>query len=139
MIDKILLLAEDSGLEIIIVFNKADLASADEQEEIAGPYRDLGYKVIYTSALTQQGKEVLLGTVARNVTVLAGPSGVGKSSLLNMINPAFRLKTGDVSQKIKRGRHTTRQVELLPITEEGFIVDPRVFHWIWILLTALAG
>ncbi|NLZ43598.1 MAG: ribosome small subunit-dependent GTPase A [Clostridia bacterium] len=123
LIDKFLLLAEDSGLEIIVVFNKADLASADEQEEIAGPYRDLGYKVIYTSALTQQGKEVLLGTVARNVTVLAGPSGVGKSSLLNMINPAFRLKTGDVSQKIKRGRHTTRQVELLPITEEGFIVD----------------
>ena len=87
LIDKFLLLAEDSGLEIIVVFNKADLASADEQEEIAGPYRDLGYKVIYTSALTQQGKEVLLGTVARNVTVLAGPSGVGKSSLLNMINP----------------------------------------------------
>lgn len=123
LIDRFLLLAEDSGLGIILVFNKADLTGPNEQEQLAGPYRDLGYKVIYTSARTQQGKEVLLKAVAQDVTVLAGPSGVGKSSLLNMINPAFRLKTGEVSAKIGRGRHTTRRVELLPITEEGFIVD----------------
>ena len=123
MIDRILLLAEDSGLESVLVFNKADLAGEGEQEELAGPYRDLGYRVIYTSALMQQGKEDLLETVAEDVTVLAGPSGVGKSSLINMINPAFRLKTGEVSEKIGRGRHTTRRVELLPITGKGFIVD----------------
>ncbi|NLY89031.1 MAG: ribosome small subunit-dependent GTPase A [Firmicutes bacterium] len=123
LIDRFLLLAEDSSLETILIFNKADLVSESEQEELAGAYRDLGYRVIYTSALTQQGKEVLRRTVEKDVSVLAGPSGVGKSSLLNMINPAFRLRTGEVSAKIGRGRHTTRRVELLPITEEGFIID----------------
>lgn len=123
LIDRFLLLAEDSGLKTVLVFNKADLTGESEQQRLAGAYRDLGYEVIHTSVLTRQGKETLRQALDKKVTVLAGPSGVGKSALINMINPAFQLQTGELSQKIRRGRHTTRLAELLPITEGGFIVD----------------
>lgn len=124
LIDRFLLLAEGAGMEILLVFNKSDLVDRAEQEEQAEPYRKIGYKVVCTSAVTRQGRVALLQETEQKVTVLAGPSGVGKSALINMIEPRFRLQTGEVSRKIGRGRHTTRQVELLCLPGgAGFIVD----------------
>ena len=85
-------------------------------------------------------KEDLLETVAEDVTVLAGPSGVGKSSLINMINPAFRLKTGEVSEKSGVGGIPPAGWSCFPLQERALSLTPRVFPvWIWILLTGPAG
>ncbi len=124
LIDRFLLLAAGAGLESLLVFNKADLADPAEQEEQAGPYRKIGYNVLCTSTVTGQGRVDLLRATEQKVTFLAGPSGVGKSALINMIEPGFRLRTGEVSRKIGRGRHTTRQAELLSLPGgAGFIAD----------------
>src|SRR5690554_481364 len=124
LIDRFFLAAEGAGMEILLVFNKSDLVDRAEQETQAGPYRKIGYKVVCTSAVTGQGRDELLQETEKKVTVFAGPSGVGKSALINMIDPHFQLRTGEVSRKIGRGRHTTRQVGLFCLPGgAGFIAD----------------
>lgn len=124
VIDRFLLLAEASGLEILLLFNKRDLVSNSEAKKAAEPYRKIGYKVLCTSTVTREGKNFLLREIREKVSVLSGPSGVGKSALINMVCPGYSLETGEVSRKIGRGRHTTRQAQLLPLPKRsGFIVD----------------
>ena len=123
LIDRFLVLAEAAAIPCMIVFNKADLVKKAEAEKIARLYEEIGYKVRVTSTLTNQGKMLLKRDLREQVTVVAGPSGVGKSALLNMVSPGYRLKTGTVSRKIGRGRHTTRQVELLPLPGGGYVAD----------------
>ena len=122
LLNRFLVLAEWSGLEkIIICVNKADLYTGD----IAGflqLYEQAGYKVLRVSAKDNIGIEALRNTLQGEVTVFAGPSGVGKSSLLNAVDENLQLLTGSVSDKIKRGRHTTRVAELMPYGD-GYIVD----------------
>ncbi len=122
LLNRFLVLAEQSGIEkILICLNKLDLR-ADAGMMLA-EYEAIGYPVLRVAAQTGEGMAVLKSHLAGEITVFAGPSGVGKTSLLNALGEGLALTTGHVSEKIKRGRHTTRVAELLPYSRGGYIVD----------------
>lgn len=122
LLNRFLVLAEWSGIEkILICLNKLDLCA--EAEKLLAGYEAIGYPVLPVAAETGEGLEVLKSHLTGETTVFAGPSGVGKSSLLNALGEGLALTTGQVSDKIKRGRHTTRVAELLPYSGGGYIVD----------------
>ena len=121
VLNRFLIQAEWSRIpRIIICLNKMDLA--EMAVDRLSYYESIGYPVYYVSAVTGEGVEKLRDALQNEITVFAGPSGVGKSSLLNAIDSTLALKTGSVSAKIKRGRHTTRKAELIPF-DGGFVVD----------------
>ena len=121
LVSRFLVLAEWSGLSrILVCVNKSDLPPAAEESFKVS--EAAGYQVLHVSAQTGAGVDALRRELANHITCFAGPSGVGKSSLLNAIEPGLSLQTGHVSEKIKRGRHTTRVAELLPFAG-GYIVD----------------
>ena len=122
LLNRFLVLAEWSGIpKIVICVNKQDLYEG-EIGTFLQDYEAVGYKVLHVSAQEQTGIDELRAQLQGEVTVFAGPSGVGKSSLLNCIDESLSLQTGHVSARIKRGRHTTRVAELLPY-QDSFIVD----------------
>jgi ribosome biogenesis GTPase len=123
LITKFLVLAETSGIPYLIVFNKSDLVSKGKTIYLANTYRKYGYQVLCTSVVTHLGKRSLQRFTKGKVTVFAGPSGVGKSALVNLIAPGFKLETGTVSEKIGRGKHTTREVTLLKINSTSYVAD----------------
>ncbi|NLC10906.1 MAG: ribosome small subunit-dependent GTPase A [Firmicutes bacterium] len=124
MLDKLLVQIEAKNLPSVICINKMDLSSPQEMEDIVSVYCGAGYKVILMSLVTKEGLSDLIDILHDKTTVLAGPSGTGKSSFINSIRQGYSLQTGAVSKKTGRGRHTTRHVELLPLKEgKGEIVD----------------
>lgn len=120
MIDRLTAVCEFKNIEPLIVFNKCDTGSFDEIEAI---YKTTGYKIFTVSALTKQGITDLKAEMNNSVCAFAGNSGVGKSSILNALFNDLFLKTGEVSIKLGRGRHTTRHTELFPIGNGGFVAD----------------
>jgi ribosome biogenesis GTPase len=124
LIDRYLIAAAYHGLTPIICLNKVDLtANEEEYRRPMEPYLALGHEVLYTSVLTGQGLAELRSILQDSGTVLAGLSGVGKSSLLNGVQPGMQLKTGLISTRHHEGRHTTAQVSLLPLAMGGYVVD----------------
>ncbi len=123
LLDRFLLLAEEQALDIVIVINKIDLDKKERYAEAAERYRGAGYPVICTSVEKGEGIAELRQALEHKISVFAGPSGVGKSSLLNAAFPALELNTGAISEKIQRGKHTTRHAELIQVAEDGYIVD----------------
>lgn len=123
LLDRFIVMAEYEGLNTIICINKIDLSEIKEREVISHIYSNAGYKIIMTSAKTNDGIKELKGMLKDNITVFAGPSGVGKSSLLNKIDRKLDLETGKVSKKTARGKHTTRHVELIDIDHHGYVLD----------------
>ena len=123
LISKLTILAEASDIPYRIIFNKSDLIPKGNANKLANSYRDYGYEVLSTSTLTHQGKRTLQSLLSGKTAVFAGPSGVGKSALLNMLAPGLSLKTGILSEKIGRGKHTTREVQLLPINHNTYAAD----------------
>ncbi|HHY47340.1 MAG TPA: ribosome small subunit-dependent GTPase A [Firmicutes bacterium] len=123
LLDRLLVVVAREGIGTVICFNKADLASDYAARKLAGPYRRAGYTCIITSARTGKGIPRLRRLLAGHISVFAGPSGVGKSAILNAVEPGFALKTGEISERLGRGRHTTRHVELLEISNGGFVLD----------------
>lgn len=123
LLDKLIILSMESGLEPIICFNKIELNSTPEMDAIAEIYASAGYCVVLTSVKKDYGLERLREIMTGSINAFAGPSGVGKSSLINAIMPGLTLKTGEVSEKIKRGRHTTRHSELMPLDFGGYVLD----------------
>mgnify|MGYP001110771960 CR=1 FL=1 len=119
LIDRMAAMAEWKGCEPLIVFNKCDLERA---EELARLYRQAGFSALQVSAGTGEGLDALAGAIAGKVSAFTGNSGVGKSSILNALGPDFRLQVGEVSEKLGRGRHTTRHVELFPVAG-GLVAD----------------
>lgn len=132
LLDRMLVQGEAAGLGPIICFNKVDLADEKTVQNLTDEYRLAGYTVVLTSAITGVGIEQLRRYLQGHLTVFAGPSGAGKSSLLNSINPDFRLKTGTVSEKIGRGRHTTRHTELFELEPGSFVVDSPGFSSLYL-------
>lgn len=122
-LDRFLVLAEEAELSALIVLNKADLAAPNDIEEIAVPYRRVGYAVLPTSIRTGQGIEELRDQLRGRISAFCGPSGVGKSSLLNALQPGLALKTAEVGQVTFKGRHTTVVAELLPLSFGGWVAD----------------
>lgn len=118
---KFLVLCEYNNLNIVICFNKMDLVSV-EHTEIGQVLEKAGYEVLYIQAKHDIGVRQLKERIKDNISVFCGPSGVGKSTLLNKFIGREAMKTGDISDKLKRGKHTTRHSELID-TEEGFLVD----------------
>ncbi|HSW36562.1 MAG TPA: ribosome small subunit-dependent GTPase A [Candidatus Limnocylindrales bacterium] len=123
LVSRLLILAESEELAAVLCLNKVDLLTREELKDVAGMIEPYPYPVYYTSAVNGDGIESLQEQLVGFCSVFAGPSGVGKSSLLNAIQPGLNLKEGPVSDKIKRGRHTTRQAELLLLDGGGTVVD----------------
>jgi ribosome biogenesis GTPase len=124
LLDRILVHCEAAGISAVICVNKADLADSGElQSPWLRVYLDAGYPTYITSAVTGLGVSELRESLLGRVTVLAGPSGAGKSSLVNAVQPGLALRTGEISRKLKRGRHITRHVELLPLDGGGWVAD----------------
>lgn len=123
LLDRFLVMAESKGLDITICFNKIDLGGYDDVQALKKIYVQANYHVITTSTKCNMGIDVFKGILKDKVTVFAGPSGVGKSSLLNTTQPNLALKTGEISHKNERGKHTTRHVELLELDFGGWVVD----------------
>jgi ribosome biogenesis GTPase / thiamine phosphate phosphatase len=123
MLDRFLVIAEKQGLPALIVANKVDLVGEDQARELFGHYEPLGYPVIYTSVKQQLGLESLRQHLAGKISVLAGPSGVGKSSLLNSIQPGLGLSVREISQTTQKGRHTTVVRKLFPLEDGGYVAD----------------
>jgi ribosome biogenesis GTPase len=123
LLDRLLVLAGVNELEQVVCFNKTDLGKKDEYGEVIDTYRQAGYRVLCTSAKTGQGIDEMKGVLKGKISVFAGMSGVGKSSILNSLQPGLGLKTGEISAKLQRGRHTTRHAELLELSFGGMVVD----------------
>ena len=122
LLDKFLILSEKEAVEAVVVLNKSDISDEEDTENLRQTYEDIGYKVIVMSTLTGAGLNELAALLRGKVSVLAGPSGVGKSSIVNCIAPG-KMEIGELSHKIERGKHTTRHAELVRIDEDTFIVD----------------
>ena len=123
LLDRFIVLAERENLEIVIILKKIDLDDDNTFEKIKNIYEPCGYKVIGVSNLEKKNIDKVKEELRDNTVVFAGPSGVGKSILLNEIDKNFKLKTGDVSDKIKRGKHTTRHAELFELEFGGMVAD----------------
>jgi len=122
-LDRFLTVAEMNELPTIICINKIDLAKLDKTRKKFQLYADIGYRVIYTSAKNNIGVDELKACLHDKITVFAGSSGVGKSSLLNAIQPGLGLKVNQVSNATGKGLHTTRYAELIPLEVGGFVAD----------------
>ena len=120
--DKLLVLAEAARVPVLLVLTKADLAVEEQSESIADLYRNIGYETFVISSKTGLGIDALRQRLAGKVTAFGGPSGVGKSSALNAIQPGVLRTTGEISAKISRGKHTTRYTELIPFNG-GYLAD----------------
>ena len=120
LIDRVAAIAGDQEVEVYLCINKCDL---DPATDLAKIYRKAGFSVIVASAETGEGVEQLRELIQGKLTAFTGNTGVGKSSMLNRLCPELRLATGEVSQKLGRGRHTTRHVELFCLGEDTFVAD----------------
>ncbi len=123
MLDRFLVIAEKQEIPAVIIANKIDLVEFKTALEIFGHYRDVGYKVIYTSAHTGYGLDEFKGCLEKKITALTGPSGAGKTSLLNAIHPGFGLAVREVSRATRKGKHTTVISEMFPLPGGGYVAD----------------
>ena len=120
LIDRVAAIAGDQEVPVVLCINKCDLDPAVDLERI---YKNAGFTVIMTSAETGEGVEALRTAIAGKLVAFTGNSGVGKSSILNRLAPELCLATGEVSEKLGRGRHTTRHVELYKLGEDTYVAD----------------
>ena len=123
LLDRFLVMMERQDIPVVICFNKKDIASEEEKEALRAIYEPSGYQVIFTSAEKKENIDRVREVLKGKLTTVAGPSGVGKSSLINCLQENVSMETGSISQKIERGKHTTRHSELIPIDEESYIMD----------------
>jgi len=125
MLDRFLVVAEHNEVPAAVVANKVDLVGLKMAIELFGPYERIGYPVLYASAREGIGVEELADQLAGRNSVVTGPSGVGKSTLLNAIQPGLRIETGEVSEMLHKGRHTTTSAELHALTgaSGGYVAD----------------
>ena len=132
LLDRFLMTMEKQGIPVIVCFNKKDLVKEKELAQLESIYEQCGHQVIFISAREGNGIDEIRDLIRGKTTVLAGPSGVGKSSLMNQLNPDANMEVGAVSRKIQRGRHTTRHSELIMIEEGTFVLDTPGFSSLFI-------
>lgn len=132
LLDRFLIMMVKQNVKTTICFNKQDIVKDDEISKLGEHYEKAGYDVLYTSTYTENGLSILKELLKDKTTVLAGPSGVGKSSLLNLLYPEANMETGVLSEKIKRGKHTTRHSELFCIDTNTYIMDTPGFSSLYV-------
>ena len=123
LLDRFLCMMEYQKVPVTICFNKCDLVTEEQREALRKVYELAGYELLFTSAKTQENVEKLKSVLQGKMTAVAGPSGVGKSSLINDLQDAVQMQTGGISDKIERGKHTTRHSQIIPIAETTYIMD----------------
>ena len=123
LLDRFLIMMEQKEIPCVLVFNKSDLATEEEKQDLSKVYENSGCKVLFVSAKQNQGIDEVREILSHKTSTVAGPSGVGKSSLINMLQSNVNMETGSISEKIERGKHTTRHTEFIPIGEDTFIMD----------------
>ncbi len=132
LLDRFLLIMQQQGVDTVICFNKQDLASEEEISQVMADYAGCGCRLLCVSAQEKRGIEELHDILEGKTTVVAGPSGVGKSSITNLVFPDAEMQTGSVSEKIRRGKHTTRHAQLFAVNEDTYIMDTPGFSTIWL-------
>lgn len=132
LLDRFLITMQKQNIPVIICFNKVDLASEEEQRRLREIYKESQYQIHFISVCKKIGLDVLESMIRGKTTVLAGPSGVGKSSLVNWLHPQANMETGQISHKIQRGRHTTRHSEFFNIGNDTYVLDTPGFSSIFI-------
>lgn len=133
LLDRFLVMMEKQGISSILLFNKKDLVSDERMEEVRARYAGSGYRLAFFSALKKEGTEEIRSLLKGRTTTVAGPSGVGKSSLINILQDERFMETGAISEKIERGRHTTRHTELLYVEKDTYILDTPGFSSVELL------
>lgn len=123
LLDRFLIMMEAQEIPVTICFNKTDLDGEGKQEEYRNIYESAGYQVLLASTRSQSGLDEIHSFLQGKTTILAGPSGVGKSSLTNLLQPEAEMETGSISQKIQRGKHTTRHAELFCVEGDTYLMD----------------
>ncbi len=132
LLDRFLIQMQAQQVPVIICINKADKVSEEEQERIRAIYANSGYPLVFTQASAGLGMDSVRDLLRGKTTVLAGPSGVGKSTILNFLQPEAEMETGAVSEKIRRGRHTTRHSELFHIEADTYLCDTPGFSSLYL-------
>ena len=123
LLDRFLIMMESKSIPVVLCFNKKDIATEPEIQELKDIYENCGYRIVFTSAVEGENIEELKALLHGKTTAIAGPSGVGKSSLINIFQPNANMETGSISEKIERGKHTTRHSELIWIEDNTYIMD----------------
>ena len=123
LLDRFLVMMESKGIPVVLCFNKKDIAEEPEILKLKDIYETCGYQIVFTSALKEENVANLKELLKDKTTAIAGPSGVGKSSLINIFQPEAKMETGSISEKIERGKHTTRHSELIWIEDNTYIMD----------------
>lgn len=132
LLDRFLVMMEQQGIPVVLCFNKQDLADRQEAEQLEEIYRSCGYEVLTVSAKLEAGIEQIRRVLQGKTTAVAGPSGVGKSSITNLLQEEVCMDTGEISQKLKRGKHTTRHSQLIPLDDETFLMDTPGFSSLFV-------
>lgn len=132
LLDRFLVMMGRQDVPVILCFNKCDLITEEHQQEIASIYEASGCKILFVSAKKELGLKELQKILEGKTTTVAGPSGVGKSSLINLLAPEACMETGEISKKIERGRHTTRHAELIQLKGDGYIMDTPGFSSLYL-------
>lgn len=123
LLDRFLVMMQNQNIDTIICFNKMDKVKTEDKETLESIYKDSGCKLKFLSVKFNEGLNEIKDILKNKTTVLAGPSGVGKSSFVNKLNPEAEMETGAISEKIKRGKHTTRHSELIYLGGETYLMD----------------
>lgn len=131
LLDRFLVMMETQNIKSVICFNKIDLVTEEETAKLKEIYEKAGYPVIFASAIEMSGLDSVKEALKGKTTAFAGPSGVGKSSMLNVLIPAANMETGAISTKIERGKHTTRHSEVFNLEEDTYIMDTPGFSSVY--------
>lgn len=123
LLDRFLIMMQQKEIPGILVFNKCDLVGEEQRERLRSVYEKSGCKILFVSAKKQQGIREIKELLKKKTTTVAGPSGVGKSSLINLLQSSVNMETGSISEKIQRGKHTTRHAEFIFMGEDSYILD----------------
>lgn len=132
LLDRFLVMMGRQDVPVILCFNKCDLITEEQKQEIASIYEASGCKILFVSAKKELELNALQEILEGKTTTVAGPSGVGKSSLINLLAPEACMETGEISKKIERGRHTTRHAELIQLKGDGYIMDTPGFSSLYL-------
>ncbi len=132
LLDRFLVMMERKEIPVVLCFNKKDIATSPEIAELEAIYEKCGYPIVFTSALEQENIEEIRRLLLKKTTAIAGASGVGKSSLINLLQNQVQMETGTISRKIERGKHTTRHSELIAVDADSYIMDTPGFSSLYV-------